>query len=365
MKKALSTVAVSSLALSLMTLVPVCFGILWLVKLVLIEWGHLAALVVGGVAVGIPTRWATPVARGLLLVSAVILIHPLVWGFWKFPGAPWKELLWLSGPAFETLEFVVHTENSTLPIVLYRAKAAAPSPLIISIHGGSWQSGDYRDMAQADQSLVGLGYSVASVSYRLAPTALFPEAKSDVEASLEYLIGHASALGLDAKRIVLLGRSAGGQLAATVSSARPRNILRTILLYSPSDLVWGYRNSRPWHIVNGKKVIPSYLGADLSDSTLAVYQAASPINGIRSGMPPVLLVHGANEDLVSPYHSRAYYQALQENQVPSELVEIPWATHAFDYFPRGPSSIVTRYAIRRFLEGDRVKTTPIANRNRN
>ncbi|MDQ5980904.1 MAG: hypothetical protein QG602_3882, partial [Verrucomicrobiota bacterium] len=65
--------------------------------------------------------------------------------------------------------------------------------------------------------------------------------------------------------------------------------------------------------------------------------------------PPTLLVHGYPDRLVWYRHSRRLAARLTELGVPGTHVELPWATHAFDYNPDGPGGQVADAAITEFL----------------
>lgn len=96
--------------------------------------------------------------------------------------------------------------------------AAATLPLTIYLHGGSFVAGGlvaHRGLAQAlsDRS----GSAVALVDYRLAPEHPLPTALDDALAATDLLIERAAELGLDIRRLVIAGDSAGGWLAAALA----------------------------------------------------------------------------------------------------------------------------------------------------
>jgi acetyl esterase/lipase len=96
--------------------------------------------------------------------------------------------------------------------------ATTPTPAIYHIHGGGMVVGDNRtgvlwmiDLAQE------LHAAVVSVEYRLAPETPHPGPVEDCYAGLVWCAAHAQELGIDPQRIVLVGGSAGGGLAAAVA----------------------------------------------------------------------------------------------------------------------------------------------------
>ena len=79
---------------------------------------------------------------------------------------------------------------------------------------------------------------MASIDYRLAPGAVFPAPRDDVFAAIAYLKDHAKEIGLDKDRLILLGRSAGGQIALSAAYAEKEpGIKGVIVFYAPNDPV--------------------------------------------------------------------------------------------------------------------------------
>src|SRR5260221_2020772 len=101
----------------------------------------------------------------------------------------------------------------SLQLDLYVPEKQRP-PLIVYVHGGGWRSGSKTDNPLA--TLVNDGYAVASVDYRLSTQAQFPAQVHDIKAAIRFLRAQQSGLGVDARKIVIAGSSAGGHLAALV-----------------------------------------------------------------------------------------------------------------------------------------------------
>ncbi len=127
--------------------------------------------------------------------------------------------LGVHSPAIQKTTHVYATVNGQeLSLDLYRPSRIDESlPGVIIIHGGSWQSGDRSEFPDLDRYLAARGYIVASLDYRLAPAAIFPAQRDDVISAIAYLKDHARAIGLDRDHLVLLGRSAGGQIALSAA----------------------------------------------------------------------------------------------------------------------------------------------------
>lgn len=84
-------------------------------------------------------------------------------------------------------------------------------PLFVFIHGGAWITGSAGD--EPVWLVTQLGFAAASIEYRLAQQAAFPEPIKDCKAAIRFLRSHAWEYGYDPERIGVMGNSAGGHLA--------------------------------------------------------------------------------------------------------------------------------------------------------
>jgi len=94
------------------------------------------------------------------------------------------------------------------------------APLVVFVHGGGWQAGDKRGSLRSSQRshFLARGYAFASVNYRLMPAVDVETQAVDVAMALKYLRDQAPQLGVDPRRIVLMGHSASAHLAALVGT---------------------------------------------------------------------------------------------------------------------------------------------------
>jgi acetyl esterase/lipase len=244
----------------------------------------------------------------------------------------------------------VTRDKHPLDLDLYSpATPAAPAPCIVVIHGGSWANGDSAQLPGLNSYLAARGYVVAAINYRLAPDHRFPAARDDLLAAIEYLKIHALELGIDPRRFVLLGRSAGAQLALLVAYTADDTAIRGVVdFYGPADLVYGYEHPARKTVIDSVGVIGRFLGGSPASMPDA-YATASPINHAGPHSPPTLLIHGGRDTLVAPVQSEMLAKRLAQAGAQLMLLRLPWAEHGCDVNFSGPSGQISTYAIERFV----------------
>lgn len=95
---------------------------------------------------------------------------------------------------------------------------AAPLPMVFWIHGGAWISGTKRDIAPYLRMLAARGYAAVGLDYSTAPGRQYPTALAQLNQALRYVTDRAGDFGLDPRRVVLAGDSAGAQLASQLAA---------------------------------------------------------------------------------------------------------------------------------------------------
>ena len=181
-------------------------------------------------------------------------------------------------------------------------------PALVVLHGGGWVAGGRSDLADFVTQQLERGWYVVAVGYRLAPAHIHPAPDEDVDRALRWLTATGTALGIDPASLVLLGTSAGGQLALTqaadpgrfVADDLPIGLAATapavagvVGVAAPGDLVALYaQTSGP-----APAAVGSYLGC-AGACTEEALRAASPITMVRPTPPPALLLYGELDPLV-------------------------------------------------------------------
>ena len=131
----------------------------------------------------------------------------------------------------------ISVQGGSIHLRIYTPKTGKSSyPVIVYYHGGGWVIADLNTYNASAEGLSNqVEAVVVSVAYRQAPEHKFPTAHNDCYAAYEWAVKNATSLKGDPKRIALVGESAGGNLAASVSiMARDKGFqmpLHEVLVY--------------------------------------------------------------------------------------------------------------------------------------
>jgi len=98
--------------------------------------------------------------------------------------------------------------------VYYPDGTADPLPTIVSIHGGGYVYGSKEIYRRYGMDMARRGFAFVNFNYRLAPKWHFPTPLWDTNSVMEWICKNAVRYHLDPKRIILVGDSAGAQLAS-------------------------------------------------------------------------------------------------------------------------------------------------------
>jgi acetyl esterase/lipase len=209
---------------------------------------------------------------------------------------------------------------------LPNACAGGGLPLVVWIGGDDTWSGTRADCPL--RWLVARGYAVACVGYRPAGTAVFPAQLDDCRAAIATLVRDADTWGVDPARVCVMGRGAGGHLAALVALADPAAgaaetaapaVVAAGAIAAPTDLP----SLGPAH-VRSTSAASLLVGGPLPEFREAA-QRASPLTHVSSDAPPFLIIHAKGRDgdpAVPIEQSRQFDEALRAAGVKSTLVVI-------------------------------------------
>ncbi|MBE9109285.1 alpha/beta hydrolase [Nodosilinea sp. LEGE 07298] len=247
---------------------------------------------------------------------------------------------------------IVFATPADVPLRLnvYRPSAAGTYPTLVVIYGGAWQGGSPNSQETFSRYMAAQGYTVVAIDYRHAPQYPFPAQIEDVRAALTYLKTHGAELGADLTRLALMGRSAGAQLAAIAAYQQPQIIpIRAVVnYYGPVNLTTGYDNPPVPDPIDTRAVLRAFLGGT-PDQVPNLYRQASPINYVRPGLPPTLLVYAGRDHVVQAKYGHNLYRQLQATGNQAVWLKVPWSEHAFDILFNGVGNQVALYYTERFL----------------
>jgi acetyl esterase/lipase len=184
---------------------------------------------------------------------------------------------------------------------VYAPEQVHDAPVVVFWHGGSWATGDKASYRFVGDALAKRGIVAVLPNYRLHPAVQFPAFMDDAALAIAWLREHARDYGGAADRIVLMGHSAGAQIA-TLLAYDPRYLDRVAVPVGSIKGVIGL--SGPYALDPDSPLLRAifarpYAHADWQPLAFA---------GMRS--PPTLLLHGRRDDVVLPSHTERLRDAL-------------------------------------------------------
>jgi alpha-L-fucosidase 2 len=213
---------------------------------------------------------------------------------------------------------------------------AGPYPIAILVHGGGWSAGDKGGSTKPGDTaditpwfgpLTEAKFVWFSINYRLAPAHRWPACLDDVLTAIRWVKAHGGQFKGDPRHIALIGHSAGGQLVCTAACTAPEDArVQAVVGFAPvtdseQDLAQRGGLSTSLQQLFGRP-------KEVTAQSLALIREFSPINHVRPGLPPFLLIHG-DADRSVPYQQSLNFQAkLRAAGVPCELITIKGAPHS-------------------------------------
>ena len=192
-------------------------------------------------------------------------------------------------------------------------------PVLVFFHGGYWQELSKDESSFAAPALVGAGAALAAVDYTLAPDASIPEIVDECRRAVGWLHHQADELGIDPRRIVVSGSSAGAHLAAMVAlpgwqqaAGLPADLVRAAVLVS------GIYDLAP--LVGTSIDIP----LNLADSEV---ESMSPARATLDGFPRSLVCWGEVETTEFKAQSREFANGLTQAGTTCTVLEVPARNH--------------------------------------
>jgi acetyl esterase/lipase len=236
-----------------------------------------------------------------------------------------------------------------LTVDVYRPDNDLVVPVVVQIYGGGWRNGTPGNDATLARALAASGFAVFAIDYRHTPDWRWPAQLEDVLDGIRWVATHAAEYQADATRMGVIGRSAGAQLAMRASQDdNLTGVDAVVTLYGPVDLVEGHRSPPAPDPLDVRRVEEALFGAT-PESRLDAYVDASPITRADRPHPPILVVTAGRDHIVEPHFGALLHERLAKTGV-SVLLHLPWADHAFDAVPFGPSSQIALHYTQRFFD---------------
>jgi acetyl esterase/lipase len=249
------------------------------------------------------------------------------------------------------------------------ASGSGPFPLVVFIHGGSWERGD-RALTPGSpaMALIAAGFAVASVDYRMSQEAVFPAQIQDIEAAIRFLRTNATTYHLDGNHIGVWGESAGGHLAVLAGTAADvarfadpqlgnpdvsARVSAVVDWYGPSDLstfdAQLLADGCTKRIASAASAESRLIGGSVSAQPERA-RDASPVTYVTADDPDILIQHG-RADCVVPWQqsdelAHTYAQVAGADRVTVDLID--QAGHGGSHFvePNNLARVVAFFAAR-------------------
>jgi acetyl esterase/lipase len=178
-----------------------------------------------------------------------------------------------------------------------------PACTVLFFYGGRWTTGDRGLYRFAGEALSSRGCVTAIADYRVYPKIRYPVFMEDSAAAFVFLHRHAAEYGGDPRHLFLAGHSAGAYNAVMLAvhpeflkdaGGRPSWIKGVIGISGPYDFL-------------------PFTDADVIDIfSTEKDRATQPAHYVRESLPPMLLIHGANDTEVLPKNTRNMAAGLRE-----------------------------------------------------
>ena len=213
--------------------------------------------------------------------------------------------------------------------------AAAPAPVLVLLHGGgwTWNSIDTVDRT-AREYAARSGFAVLSVDYSLSPEYKFPQALNECVAAVRWVARAGGERGLDPKRVVVGGDSAGGNLAAATAlvlrDAGEALLAGCLLNYGVFDSDFGresYRIYGDGTYYLSERMMRFFWRNYTATPDQMRHPLAAPLRADLAGLPPLFI--GVAEVDVLADDSAAMAEKARAAGVPVAYKVYPGMTHGF------------------------------------
>jgi acetyl esterase/lipase len=231
---------------------------------------------------------------------------------------------------------------------VYRPEGKTGCPVLFFLHGGGWVIGKkdnyfglygYGTIAR---SLAERGLVVVLPNYRLSPGVRHPEHIKDAARAFAWTCRNAAAYGGDPRQIFVAGHSAGGHLAALLTTderylkevGRCQDDIRGVVgisgVYRPDDLELALSVPGPGGAAVWRAALRPFAMV-FGDDDEAI-RAAAPVNHVHPGLPPFLLINAGLDYPRLRAMAEEFATTLRRNGCAVQTETLPWRTHETEVF---------------------------------
>jgi len=198
-------------------------------------------------------------------------------------------------------------------------KSDRPRPLLVFFYGGSWRNGDKAWYSFVGKHYALKGYVVAIPNYRKAPETLFPGFIHDAASAFAFARSHAREWGSSESMVHIFGHSAGAHIGAMLVTD-PQYLAKQRLSKSSVAGFIGLSGAYDFLPLVADTVIETF-GGDPNSA------ASQPINFVDGSEPRMLLIHGADDQVVLPKNSRNLAKKVNSLGGDAEVILLDDAGH--------------------------------------
>ena len=218
---------------------------------------------------------------------------------------------------------------------------SGPFPTILAVHGGRFQLNSKNFYRLYSEYFPSKGIAFVPTNYRLVPGATYPAQVEDVHCALAWIHANADEYDLDPERVIVLGGSAGGHLAAMLGTVDQRELYAgncpNSLPASPiagAVIFYGFFdfNTIDDYPPSNYGAFNMYWGATYEELEPEQLAEMSPISWIDGSEPPFLLIHGTRDTSIPSVMSERFVAALEDAGASGELVLVD-SGHGFENYP--------------------------------
>lgn len=187
---------------------------------------------------------------------------------------------------------------------------------VIFLYGGSWQDGSRQDHEYVGRALASRGFVAVVPDYRLYPEVTFPAFVTDAADAIRWTIRNVRGPTGSPSPIVVIGHSAGAHIAMMLTMDE-----RFLTSAERQSLCGAIGLGGPYDFVPIPALLPVFGGADL--------EQIQPFHHVDGTEPPVLLITGDADRVVSSDNSRRFAEEIERRGGRVELAIFPDRGHSY------------------------------------